>query len=121
MPAAEFIAETFLRVIVESVLYGLSYFTGACVLALVTLGQISLAPFSSLHERNRNKKLWNDWSIWLHRPMQKKALRAEAICAVGFFTWIALGLAAYYVTKSDENPKANKSVEATGVQPVPEL
>lgn len=107
MPADDFIAESCLRGILEGIIYGLSYFTGACFLALVTLGQISLAPLESLHQPNKNKKYWNDWSIWLHRPGNRKDLRAEAICTVGFLVWIVAGFAIYQIKQSahsDQTP-----------------
>lgn len=91
--------EAFFEGLVETVFYGASYFTGALVFALLTLGQIPFAPLSSIHERKRNKKAPEGWSIWLCQPMQKKILRAEVICAVGFFSWIGLGFAINHAVK----------------------
>lgn len=99
MPIGEFIVEAFSRVIFEVVFYGIAYYTGAAVISVVTLGQIRLAPLSTFRDRNKNKKWWNDWGIWLHRPMQKKALRAELVCVIGLFTWIAAGVTLYSISK----------------------
>ena len=79
MPLGDVIGEAILRAIVELVLYGLTYWTGFLLLKAVTLGAIRLAPLTSIEEKNRSKKKWHqiDWSIWLHRPMQGRALKAR--------------------------------------------
>jgi|GEM_PF-1365963 len=104
MPLGEAIGELVLRPILELVLYGLSYWTGFLLLKVVTFGAIRLAPLTSIEERNRSKRKWNqlDWSIWLHRPMQGRALKAECTCLVGILLWVAVGFGIYVVTRDDE-------------------
>lgn len=98
MPVGEFIAEIGLRLVLEIVFYGIFYWVGFCILKFVTVGTIRLAPLSTIDTKNRRKKgkkgKKRDWSIWLHRPMQGKALKAEAVCVVGA---VVCGLVGYFV------------------------
>ena len=71
------------------ILCSLLYCAGALALAFLTLGQINLAPLSTIKERNAGKKWWNDRTIWLHHPEGFRLLRDEVICAVGLLIWIA--------------------------------
>ena len=109
MPIGEFIGEVLLRGILEIIFYTLSYYTGAVVLWIVTFGQIRLAPLTSIDSTNRKKNRWTDWSIWLHRPMQGRALKAECTCLVGLLTWIAIGLVVYFAV-GKEKPTAKTSL-----------
>lgn len=101
MPAGEFIAEVVLRSILELFLYGITYWVGYLFLKMITLGSIRLAPLTTITEKNRTKKRWNqiDWSIWLHQPLQGRALKAEFVCCVGFLIGIATGLLIYFGTR----------------------
>lgn len=109
MPVGEVIGELILRPIFELVFYGLSYSTGYLVLKAVSIGSIRLAPLTTIQEKNRSKRKWYqiDWSIWLHRPMQGRALKAECTCLVGILVWVAIGFGIYFGTR--ENPAANKA------------
>ena len=80
-------------------LYGLSYWTGYIALKALSFGNIRLAPLTTIEEKNRNKKKWYqiDWSIWLHRPMQGRSLKAEYTCLMGILVWVAIGLGIYLV------------------------
>lgn len=110
MPIGEVIGEIILRPILEIVFYGLSYWTGFVVLKIVSIGTIRLAPLLTIHEKNRSKKRWHqiDWSIWLHRSMQGRALKAECTCLVGILAWVAVGLGIYFGTSEDQQT-ANKT------------
>jgi hypothetical protein len=81
------------------VTYGLTYCAGVLLLSVLTLGQIEFASLWTIHERNENKKWWNDWSIWLHRPEQR-FLRAETICFVGLLFWLAAGFTFHFLRRS---------------------
>lgn len=101
MPVGEFIGEVILRPILELVLYGLSYWTGYLLLKTISFGGIRLAPLATIAEKNRSKKKWHqiDWGIWLHRPMQGRALKAECTCFVGMLSWFAAGFLIYFGTR----------------------
>ena len=95
MPVGEFIAEIGLRLILEIVFYGIFYWAGFLVLKIASFGSIRLAPLSTIETKNRRKKgKKRDWSIWLHRTMQGKVLKAEVVCTVGA---IFCGLVGYFV------------------------
>ena len=105
MPVGEFIGEIILRPIFEIVLYGLSYWTGFLFLKALSFGSIRLAPITTIDEKNRKKKKWYqiDWSIWLHRPMQGRALKAEYTCLVGMLVWIAVGCGIYFAMSKEQS------------------
>jgi hypothetical protein len=114
MPIREVIGEVILRPILELVLYGLTYWTGFLLLKAVTVGGIRLAPLTSIEEKNRSKRKWHqiDWSIWLHRPMQGRFLKAECTCVVGIMALVAVGFGLYFATRDNE-PTANTSWMST--------
>ncbi len=90
MPLGELIGEFLLRGILELVFYTAFYWTGYIFLKVVSAGQLHLAPFSSYGDKNRSKRKWYqfDSSIWLHRPMQRRVLRAEFTMLVGLLIWV---------------------------------
>lgn len=94
MTLGTFIGEIILRGILESLLYPLSYWTGASALKVVTSGRIRIAALRRFGERNRDKKKWHqiDWSLWLNPGSPKRVLKAESACMLGTLTWLALGL-----------------------------
>jgi len=98
MPIGEVIGEIILRPILELVFYGICYWTGFILIKFTSLGRIKLAPLHTIHEKNRNKKKWYqvDSSIWLSRPMQRRALKAEFTCLLGMIIWITLGVVIYF-------------------------
>jgi hypothetical protein len=102
MPLGEFIGEVLLRGILEAIVYGVLYYTGAPFLAVFSVGRLDLAPLSSLETVNRGKTRWTDWSIWLQRPGRRKALRAEAVCLAGLIVWAGVGLGAFLMTRDGE-------------------
>jgi len=97
MPLDEVIGELSLRPFLEIVICGLAYWTGFLLLKLLSFGSLRLAPFMTFQEKNRNKQKWHqiDWSIWLHKPMQKKMLKAEATILTGILCWITIGFSIY--------------------------
>jgi hypothetical protein len=105
MPVGEFIGEIILRPIFEIVLYGLSYWTGFLCLKALSFGSIRLAPLTTIDEKNRKKKKWHqiDWSIWLHRPMQGKALKAEYTCLDGMLVWVVVGCGIYFSMSKEQS------------------
>ena len=119
MPLGEFIAEIGLRIVFEVILYGLAYWTGFIALKILSFGTLNLAPLMTIEERNRSKKKKEqiDWSIWLNRPMQGKALKAEMTCLVGILCWVAVGFGIYFATRETKKT-ANK---AAHTNPLPRL
>ena len=101
MPIGEVIGEIILRPILEFIFYGLFYWAGFIILKTFSMGSIRLAPLLTIHEKNRSKQKWHqiDWSIWLHRPMQGRALKAECICLIGMLAWIAVGFGIYFYNR----------------------
>ncbi|MGJ8655816.1 MAG: hypothetical protein ACSHX6_05135 [Akkermansiaceae bacterium] len=97
MPLGEFIVEIGGRIVFEIIIYGIAYWTGFIALKILSFGTLRLAPLMTIQEKNRSKKKkWQiDWSIWLRRPMQGRALKAELTCLVGFLCWVAVGFSAY--------------------------
>ena len=101
MPLGEAIGELILRPIFELLFYGASYWTGFVVLKVLSAGTLRLAPLLTIHEKNRGKKKRRkiDWSIWLHRPMQGRALKADVTCLAGMLVWVMIGVGIYLVTR----------------------
>ena len=66
------------------------------MLKIATLGQLEIAPFSSIESRNRIKGI--DWSIWLYRVGQSRVLKADCACWVGLLTLVSTGLGIYFFT-----------------------
>lgn len=96
MPIGEFIGEVLLRGVLEIVLYFLLYYTGFIFLSILSLGQLRMAPLSSIEKTNRGKNRWNDWSIWL-KNSRSKLLKADCVCLVGMFVWIGIGFGIYFL------------------------
>ncbi|RJR44162.1 MAG: hypothetical protein C4576_13325 [Desulfobacteraceae bacterium] len=119
MPIGEIIGEMILRPILELVLYGLSYWTGFVVLKTVSIGTIRLAPLLTIQEKNRGKRKWYqvDWGIWLHRPMQGRALKAECTCLVGLLVWVAVGFGIYLGTREDKATANKPAVDNAEIAP----
>lgn len=113
MPLGEIIGEIVIRPILEIVLYGIGYWTGAVFLKTVTFGRIRLAPFSTMDEKNRSKKKqkWyqSDWDIWLRRPMQGRSLKAECTLIVGILVWVIVGCGIYFATRESEPSARSRS------------
>jgi hypothetical protein len=78
----------------------------------MTLGTLRLAPLTSIEEKNRSKRRWQqiDWSIWLHRPMQGRMLKAECTCFTGILIWVAIGFGIYLGTREDKQTASEASV-----------
>ena len=94
MPLGEILTELGLRVVIEFIVYGITYWLGFVVLKILSLGQLPIAPFSTIQERNRGRKL--DWSIWLYSPFGPKALKADCACLVGFLFLVVIGVGFYF-------------------------
>ncbi len=120
MPIGEFIGEVVFRAVFEIIFYTLAYYTGAITLSILMLGQLRLAPLSSIDKANRGKNRWTDWSIWLHRGGKGKVLKAECVCLAGILLWIAVGLGLYFGVRGDrdESEQANASPRVTLVAEV---
>ena len=114
MTILEVIAEIFFRVFLELIMLGLSYWTGYFFLKGSSRGAIRLAPLSSFREKNRSKQKWHqiDWSIWLHRPMQQRMLKAECTCLVGVLVWGTIGFA-IHIALRDGHPTTKKTSHLT--------
>ena len=104
MPIREILGEMILRPLLEVVLYGLSYWTGAVVLTVVSAGKLRLAPLDSVSEKNPGKERWYqvDWGLWLRRRGKARMLKAECVCLVGFLVWAVVGLVIYFLTRTAE-------------------
>ena len=94
MPIGEILGELIIRPLVEVVVLGLFYGIGWGALKLLSLGRLKLAPFGTLGDKNRSKKRWYqiEWTIWLHRPMRGRTIRADFTCLVGLIVTAAIGL-----------------------------
>ena len=116
MSIGEFIGEVLLRGILEIIFHTLAYYTGAIALWVVTLGQIRLAPLTTIGDKNRSKQKRHqiDWSIWLQRPMQGRALKAECTCLVGIVVWVAIGFGIYFGTRDDKQNADKASLSTPG-------
>jgi hypothetical protein len=96
MPVGEIIAEIGLRLVVEILFYGIGYWIGFCVLKICTLGMITLAPFSTIEERNKGRGV--DWSIYLYQN-GRKMLKAEITAFIGILFIIGIGCLIYFLEK----------------------
>ena len=103
MPLGEIIGEVLFRGFLEVIFYTIAYYTGAIVLGALTLGQVSLAPLSTIEQTNKKRNRWNDWSIWLYRPMQVRVLKADFVCLVGLIFWIAVGFGLFFALRTDKD------------------
>jgi hypothetical protein len=110
MPIGEAIAEIVIRPIFELIFYGVAYWVGYLGLSILSLGQLKLAPLMSIDQKNRKKKGKIDWSIWLHRPMQGRVLKAEVVCLSGLLFVAGAAFSYYFITR-DTNQSENKSVQ----------
>ncbi|MEM7791594.1 MAG: hypothetical protein AAF546_09360 [Verrucomicrobiota bacterium] len=103
MPLGDLIADTIGQAIGELIVYGISYWTGYVFLSIISLGQLNMAPLSTISEKNLGKKKWHqiDWSIWLRRK-NKRALKAEMVCLAGIAVWIVAGIGIYFALSNEE-------------------
>jgi hypothetical protein len=95
MPLGDILAELGLRLLLELVLYGLTYWPGYLILKIVSLGQLELAPVSTFGDRNKGRVF--DFSIWLYRDFAPSALRAEFVCLIGFLFWLLVATGVYFL------------------------
>lgn len=103
MALGEIFGEVIIRVFGEFLFYTVFYFTGYALIWVITLGQVSIAPLSSMDEWNRGKNRWTDWSIWLTRSGSgKKLLKAQFVCFAGMIFWILAAVAAYFIATAGE-------------------
>jgi len=93
MPLGEIIAEIIVRPIIEIVVYGIFYITGRVVLFACSFGQLRLAPIDAYGEKSEDSDLRS--GIWLRRPGQRPAIRAEVQCVVVVIVWLAGAVAIY--------------------------
>lgn len=94
MPFGEIIAEIGLRLLLEFVFYGVTYWTGFVILKLITLGRARLAPFSTSGDESRRR--WIDWSFFLETSGGRK-LKMESVCLVGMLFWILVGVLVFLI------------------------
>lgn len=98
MPLGEILAELGLQALLEFIFYGITYWLGFLILKILSLGQLPIAPFSTIQERNRSKKF--EWSIWLYSSYRGKALKADCACLVGILFLAAAGVGLYFTHKA---------------------
>ncbi len=91
----EFVAEILVKPLLEIILGGAAYYTGAMVLSILTMGALPLAPLDSWGEKDRGKERWYHWALWRSGPGRRNELKAEWVCLVGFLVWIAVGVSIY--------------------------
>ncbi len=104
MPIGEALAEIVIRPIFELIFYGVAYWIGYLVLSILSLGQLKLAPLMSIDQ----KKGKIDWSIWLHRPMQGRVLKAEVVCLSGLLFLAGTACVFYFVTRDTDQSEKSK-------------
>lgn len=111
MPIDEFIGEVILRPILELIFYGLFYWTGFLFLKGVSFGSIRLAPLASIEEKHKNKgkRYQIDWNIWIERPKQGKALKAECVCVIGMLVSTGIGCGIYFLNNEERTPEKQTS------------
>jgi hypothetical protein len=97
MPLGEILAEFGLRLMLEFILYGITYWLGFLILKTLSLGHLRIAPFSTIQERNPGKMI--DWSIWLYSSYRGRALKADCACLVGLLFLVAVGVCFYFAHK----------------------
>jgi hypothetical protein len=80
----------------------------------ITVGAIRLAPLSTMHEKNPDKKKWHqiDWSLWLDRPGRGRMLKAEVVCIVGMLAWGLAGMGIYLEHRGKEPAEAPPPAES---------
>jgi hypothetical protein len=103
MPLGEIIGEVLYRGLFEIIFCTIAYYTGALVLGVLTLGQLKLAPLDTIEQTNKKKNRWNDWSIWLYRPMQARVWKADIVCLVGLIFWISVGTGLFFAFRTDKD------------------
>ena len=113
MPIGEAIAEIVIRPIFELIFYGVAYWIGYLVLSILSLGQLKLAPLMSIDQKNRKKKGKIDWSIWLHRPMQGRVLKAEVVCLSGLLFLAGTACIFYFVTRDADQSEDKSKLDDT--------
>jgi hypothetical protein len=96
MPVGEIIVEIGLRIVVEVLFYGVGYWIGFCVLKVGSLGFIEIAPFSTIEDKNKGRRI--DWSIFLYRN-GRRMLKAEVTAFVGMIFSIGFGCIIYLIQK----------------------
>jgi hypothetical protein len=95
MPLGDILAELGLRLILEFVVYNLTYWPGCLLLKIASLGHLELAPLSTFGDRNKGRVF--DFSIWLHRDFEASVLRAEFVCLVGLLFWLLVATGVYFL------------------------
>jgi hypothetical protein len=98
MPLGEIIAELGLRIIFEFVFYGITYWTGFVILKVLTLGGARLAPFSTVGDKDRGRRI--DWSFFLHTS-SGRLLKMESVCLIGMLFWILVGVLVFLAMRAD--------------------
>jgi hypothetical protein len=112
MPVGEVIVEFLL----SAVLHAALFWTGFVFLKVITLGGIPLAPLHTMGDENRRKRKWYemDWSPWLHRPFEGRALKSEYTTLIGLLVWIGLVIGVCVATA--DKPAPAEQVDETKVE-----
>lgn len=97
MPLGEEIGEVVLRVVIEIVFHVVFYGVGYLFLKILSFGNLPLASFSSLEDRNPSeKKTWTlRQSIWLKRREKGRILKAECVILAGTLVAVAISVIWY--------------------------
>jgi hypothetical protein len=122
MPLSEIIGELIVGPIVETILYGLTYCAGYVFLKGISLGNIRLAPLSTIgaKEEKKSRSFRPDMNIWVHVPTEGRALTAECTCIIGLLVWVAIAAGIYFAIpekKSSEQAVAAYMLPATKPSP----
>lgn len=107
----EFIAEVILKTILEIVLGGIFYHTGALVLSILTLGALPLAPLDSWGDKERGEDRWYRWSVWRTRPGKRRELKAEWVAVAGVIVWIGIGALVYSTSRDSPESASSQGAE----------
>jgi hypothetical protein len=96
----EILVEGCLLEICRVLLLVLTYYTGAVVLTIVSLGNLRCAPICTIDENvATRRKSGGDCCFRVYKG--ERVLRAELVALTGMVAWIALGTLIYFAVSSN--------------------
>lgn len=101
----EILVEGCLLEVFRVLLVVLTYYTGAIVLTVVSLGNLRCAPIERLADTYAETRR-NGGSTWLVGRDAGRALRAEWVVLTGVIVWIAFGLLIYLAVSGNDGNEA---------------